>query len=138
MSQSSAKVPPRYRVLQGCGSAGWSISESVTEMCAAGVSRELVSRDDELGVGIATHAVDGAGSASANGVGVAAGMLGGNGDGTIGAAHDGAIVIEWIRAAEVDDEASVLRTAHKGDRGADFNAEGFVRLGIGDVGGSGR
>ena len=79
---------------------GWSISESVNEMCTAGVSRELVSRDDELGVGIATHAVDGAGSASANGIGVAAGMLGGDGDGTVGAAHDRAFVIEGIGAAE--------------------------------------
>src|SRR5260370_18789754 len=100
--------------------------------------RELVSGNDELGGGIATHAVDGAGGTSTNGVGVAAGMLSSDGDGTIGPTHDGTFVIKGIGAAEVDDEASVLRTAHKGDRGADFNAEGFVGLGVGNIGGSGR
>ena len=94
---------------------GWSISESVTEMCTAGVSRELVSRDDELGVGIATHTVNGAGRASAHGIRVATWMLGGDGDGTIGAAHDRAFVIEGIGVPKSDDEASVLRTAHKRD-----------------------
>jgi hypothetical protein len=109
------------------------MNESVTEMCAAGVSRELVSRNDELGVGVATHAVNGAGRASAHGIRVATWMLGDDGDGSIGAAHDRPFVIEGIRAAEVDDEACVLRTAHEGDGGSDFNAEGFVLLGVGDA-----
>jgi hypothetical protein len=101
------------------------------------MSQESVGRDDELGVGIATHAVNGAGRTSAHGIRVATWMLGGDGDGTIGAAHDGAIVIEWIRTAEVDDEASVLRTAHKSDRGSDFDTESFVGLGVGNARGSG-
>ena len=102
-------------------------------MCAAGVTRELVSRDDELGVGIAAHAVDGAGSASANGAGVAAGMLGDHGDGSIGAAHDRPFVVKWIGAAEVNNEAGILGTAHERDASSNFNAEGFVLLGVGDA-----
>src|SRR6516162_11516253 len=99
-------------------------------MCAAGVTRELVSRDDELGVGIAAHSVDGAGSASANGVGVAAGMLGDHGDGSIGTAHDRPFVVKWIGAAEVNNEAGILGTAHERDASSNFNAEGFVLLGV--------
>jgi hypothetical protein len=60
-------------------------------------------------------------------------MLGDHGDGSIGTAHDRPFVVEGIRAAEVDDEACVLGTAHEGDRGSDFNAEGFVLLGVGDA-----
>ena len=86
-------------------------------------------------VGIATHAIDGAGGAGANGVGVATGMLGGNADGTISATHDRAFVVKWIGAAEVNDEAGILGTARKGDGGTNFNAEGSVGLGIGNVGG---
>jgi hypothetical protein len=69
---------------------------------------ELIGRDDELRVGVAAHGVDGAGGASANGVGVAAGMLRDDGDGTVGAAHDGTFVIEGIGVAEVNDEAGVF------------------------------
>jgi hypothetical protein len=94
------------------------------------LSRELVGGNDELGVSVAAHAVDGAGNASAHGVGVAAGMLGGDGDRPIGTTYDGTFVVEGIGAAEVDDEASVLRTAHKGNGGPNSNAEGFIGLGV--------
>ena len=99
--------------------------------------RELVSGNDQLGVGVAAHPVDGAGGASADGVGVAAGMLGGEGNGAIRAAYDGALVIEGIGSAEVDDEAGVLGTARKCDGGAHLNTEGFVGLGIGNARGRG-
>jgi hypothetical protein len=98
---------------------------------------ELVGGDDELGVGVAAHAVDGAGSASANRIGVAAGMFGDHGDGTVSAAHDGALVIEGIGAPEIDDKTGVSRATHKGNRRADFNTEGFVGLSVGKVRGSG-
>jgi hypothetical protein len=101
------------------------------------MSRELVGGNNELSVGVAAHAVDGAGSASANGIGVTARMLGGNGDGTISAAHDRAFMVKGIGAAEVNDEARVLGTAHKRDAGSNFNAEGFVGLGVGNARGSG-
>jgi len=100
-------------------------------------SEESIGGNDELGVGLATHAVDGAGGASANRVGVTAGMLGDHSDGTIRTAHDGALVIEGIGAAEVNDEAGVLRGAGEGDGGANFDAEGFVRLGVGNARGRG-
>lgn len=102
-----------------------------------GMSQELVSGDDELRVGIAAHAVDCACGASTDGVSVAAGMLGGNGDGTISATHDRALVVKWIGAAEVNDEAGILGTAHERDARSNFNAERFVRLGVGNVGRSG-
>ena len=98
---------------------------------------ELVCGNDQLGVGVATHPVDGAGCASADGVGVAAGMLGGDGNGAIRAAYDGALVIEGIGSAEVDDEAGVLGIACKCDAGAHLNTEGFVGLGIGNARGRG-
>src|SRR6266550_2895528 len=81
--------------------------------------RELVSGNDQLGVG------------------VAAGMLGGEGNGAIRAAYDGALVIEGIGSAEVDDEAGVLGTARKCDGGAHLNTGGFVGLGIGNARGRG-
>src|SRR5258708_30092560 len=89
---------------------------------------ELVSRNDQLGAGVAAHPVDGAGGASADGVGVAAGMLGGDGNGAIRAAYDRAFMIEGIASAEVDDKAGVLGTARKCDGGAHLNTEGFVGL----------
>jgi hypothetical protein len=46
-------------------------------------SRRLVGGNDELRVVLAAHAVDGAGGASTNGVGVATGMLGDDRDGAI-------------------------------------------------------
>jgi len=100
-------------------------------------SRELVGGNDELGVGIAAHAVDGAGSASTNRIGVAAGMFGDDSDGTIRTAHDGTLVIEGIGAAEVNNEAGILGSAHESDAGANFNAEGFVFLGTGNAWGRG-
>lgn len=96
-------------------------------------SRGLVGGNDELGVGVAAHAVDGAGSACTNRIGVAAGMFGDDSDGTIRTAHDGALVIERIGAAEVNNEAGVLGSAHKSNAGAHFNAEGFVFLGTGNA-----
>ena len=57
----------------------------------------------------------------------------GYGDGPIGTAHDGALMIKRIRVAEIKDEAGVLRGAGKGDSGASFDAEGFVGLGAGDA-----
>ncbi len=79
-----------------------------------------------MGVGVAAHAVDGAGRASSDGVAVATGMLGRDGNGAIRSSYDRAIVIEWIGAAIVDHEARVLRTAHKGDAGSHLHTECFV------------
>ena len=87
---------------------------------------KLVSRNDQLGVGVATHPVDSAGRASPDRVRVATGMLGGDGNGAIRAAYDCTLVIKRVGAAVVDHEARVLGTTHKGDAGAHFNAEGFV------------
>ena len=61
-------------------------------------------------------------------------MFGSEGDGTISAAHDTACVIEGVGAAEVNDEAGVLRGAGERDGGADLNTEGFVGLGVGNAG----
>jgi len=97
------------------------------------LSRELVGRNNELGVRIAAHAINGSGDASSDGVGVAAGMLGGDCDRAIGTSYDGAFVIEGIGSTEVDDEPGVLRTAHKSNSGPCFNAEGFVGLGVGNA-----
>ena len=91
-----------------------------------GMCRELGGGNDERGVGIATNTVDSASGACTNGVGVAAGMLSSDGDGTIGATHDGAFVIKGMGAAEINEEARVFGAAHKGDGRADFNAEGLV------------
>ena len=60
-------------------------------------------------------------------------MFGGDGNGTIGAAYDGTFVIEGIGAAEVDDEAGIPGITHKGDGGANFDAEGFVGLSVGNA-----
>jgi hypothetical protein len=97
------------------------------------LSRELVGRNNELGVRIAAHAIDGSGDASSDRVGVAAGMLGRDCDRAIGTSYDGAFVIEGIGTTEVDDEPGVLRTAHKSNSGPCFNAEGFVGLGVGNA-----
>ena len=64
-------------------------------------------------------------------------MLGDHGDGTIGAAHDGAFMVKGIGTTEVNHEAGVFGATHKSDCGADLNAEGLVGLGIGDARGSG-
>jgi len=96
-----------------------------------GLNRESVGRNNQLGVGVAAHTVDSTRGASSDRIGVAAWMLGGHGNGAIRAAHDGTLVIKWISTVEVDDEASVFRTAHKGDGGADLNAEDFVGFCVG-------
>ena len=67
-----------------------------------------VGGNNELRVSIAAHAIDRAGGASSDRVGVAAGMLGRDGDGAIGAADDGTLVIEGVCGAKIDDEARVL------------------------------
>jgi hypothetical protein len=53
-----------------------------------------IGGNDELSISIAAHAIDRAGGASSDGVGVTAGMLCRDGDGAIGAADDGTLVIE--------------------------------------------
>ena len=60
-------------------------------------------------------------------------MLGGHGNGTIGAANDGTFVIKGVGAAEVDDEAGIPGITHKGDGGSNFDAEGFVGLSVGNA-----
>src|SRR5208283_125896 len=99
---------------------------SRAKLIARRMCRELVGGNDELGVALAAHAINGSCSASPNGIGVAARMLGGDGDGSISAARDGAFVIEGIGAAEINDEARVFRATHKDDGGAHFNAESLV------------
>ena len=93
---------------------------------ARGLNRESVGRNNQLGVGVAAHTVDRTRGASSDRIGVAAWMLGGHGNGAIRAAHDGTLVIKRIGTVEVDDEASVLRTAHKGDAGSHLHTECFV------------
>lgn len=97
-------------------------------------SLELVGGNDQLGVGVTAHPVDSAGGASSDGIGVAARMLGRDGDRAIGTAQDGTFVIERIVGAEVDDKAGAPRAAHKSDGSADFNTEGFVGLGVRNIG----
>ena len=92
--------------------------------------RELVGRDDELCVYIPAHSVDGAGSTGPYRIGVAAGMLGGNGDGAIRTADDRTIVIKGIFGTEIDDETGVLGAPFERDAGADFNAERLVGFGV--------
>lgn len=61
-----------------------------------------------------------------------AGMLSSDGEGTIGATHDGTFVIKGIAAAENHDEARVFgATRHRGDGRADFNS--LVGLGVGSA-----
>jgi hypothetical protein len=97
---------------------------------ARGNEWKSVSGNNQLGVSVAAHAVDRAGRASADGVGVATRMLGGDGNGAIRAAYDGALMIEWVGAAVIDHEARVLGIAHKGHGRPHLNTEGFVGLGV--------
>jgi hypothetical protein len=46
-------------------------------------------------------------------------------------------MIKWFSLAEVDNEARILRTAHKGDGGTHLNAEGLVGFGVGNARGCG-
>ena len=64
-------------------------------------------------------------------------MFCGDGDGAIRATDDGAIVIEGIGVAEVDDGAGVFRAAREGDGGAGLNAKGLIGFGAGDAWGGG-
>lgn len=90
-----------------------------------------------MSVGVAAHAIDRAGGASADGIRVATWMFGGDGDGTIRAANDRTFVGKGILLAEVNDETSVFGTGGESNCGADFNAEGFVGFGVGDTRSSG-
>jgi len=64
--------------------------------------------DYELGYVVAAHAVGRSGRARSYRVRIAARMLGGHGNGPIGTAHDGALVVQRIGGAEIKDEARVL------------------------------
>jgi len=64
-------------------------------------------------------------------------VLRGDGNRAIGAANDRTFVTEGVGAAEVDNEAGILGIAHKSDGSANFNAKGFVGLGIGNARGRG-
>ena len=86
-----------------------------------------------MSVSVAAHAVDRAGGAGADGVGVATRMFGGDGDGTIRAAANGTFVVKRIVLAEVNDETDALGTGRKRYGGAHLNAESFVGLGVGDA-----
>ena len=81
----------------------------------------------------AAHAVHGSGGTRPDRIGIAAGMLGGYGDGPIGTAHDGALVVKGIGGAEIQDKPRVLGRASEGEGGASLDAEGFVGLGAGDT-----
>lgn len=96
-------------------------------------TRESVGGNDELRVGIAAHAHDRTGGASANGIGVATWVFGRDGNRAIRAADDGAIVVKGVVLAEINDKTRVLGTSGESDGGADLNAEGFVGLGVRDT-----
>jgi len=83
-----------------------------------------------LSDGVAAHAVDRAGSASADGIGVATRMFSRDGYGTICAANDGTFVVKGIFLPEIDDETRVLGTSGESDGGADLNAKWLVGLSI--------
>src|ERR1700752_3538824 len=77
---------------------------------------------------------NGARGARSDGVCVAAGVFCSDSDRAVGAADDRTLMIEGIGFAEVDDEASIFGTTHKGDCGTNFDAERLVRLGVGNAG----
>jgi hypothetical protein len=90
-----------------------------------------------LRVGVTAHAIYGARGAGSDGVGVATGVFCSDGDRTVGTADDRTLMIEGIGFAEVDDEPSIFGTTHKGDCGANLDAEDLVRLGVRNTGGRG-
>jgi len=94
---------------------------------------EALRNDDELYVGLAAHAVDGAGPAGSGGVLVASGFLGHSGDAAVRAADDGAAVIEWRVGAKVDDEPDVFAGALPLDLGSGFDTEEGVAFGVRDA-----
>jgi len=100
------------------------------------VSQEegLIRGDDKLYVGLAAHAVDGAGPAGSCGVLVASGFLGHSGDGAVRAADDGSGVIEWRVGAKVDDKPDVFAGALPLDLASGFDTEERVAFGIRNVG----
>src|ERR1700739_1927885 len=57
-------------------------------------------------------------------------MLGGDGNRAIGAAKNGAWVVEGIGVPEVDDEPSVLGTGHESHACAHLDTKCFVGLGV--------
>ena len=95
--------------------------------------RELVGGNDELSGRVAAHAVNGAGGASADGIGVATRMFGGDGDGAICASDDRTFVVKGIVLTEVDNETGVFGTGRENDGGAYLNAERFVGFCVGDT-----
>jgi len=98
-----------------------------------GRRQESVGGNDELRVSVAAHAANGAGGASADGIGVATRMLGDDGDGAICAANDGTFMVKGIVLTEVDDETGVFGTGGESDGGADLNAERFVGFCVKDT-----
>jgi hypothetical protein len=96
-------------------------------------TRELVGGNDELSGRVATHAVNGAGCAGADGIGVATRMFSGDGYGAICASNDGTFMVKGIIFTEVDDESGVFGTAGESDGGADLDAERFVAFRVGDA-----
>jgi len=72
--------------------------------------RKLLGGNDELSDGVAAHAVDRARRARADGILVATGVFGGDGDGTIRAANDRTFVVKGVVFAEVNHETGVLGT----------------------------
>ena len=70
--------------------------------------RSLLVGNDELRDVLAAHAVDRSRRTRAQRIGIAARMLGGNRNGPIGPAHNGALVIKGIGIAKIYDEAGVL------------------------------
>lgn len=95
------------------------------------MNQELIGGNDKLCVGVSAHALDSAGSASADRIGVATGMFGSDGDGTIRAPDDGTFMVEGIVLAEVNDETGVLGTGRKRYGGAHLNAKRLVGLSVG-------
>lgn len=72
--------------------------------------RKLLGGNDELSDGVAAHAVDRARGASTDGILVATGVFGGDGDGTIRAANDRTFVVKGVVFTEVNHETGVLGT----------------------------
>ena len=85
-----------------------------------------------MGLGVAAHAVHSASGAGSNRVCIAARMFSRDGNRTIGATDNGPLMIERIGAAEIDDKAGVLGTAHEGHVGTNFNAKRFIGFGVGN------
>jgi hypothetical protein len=92
----------------GCTDTAWC---ALTLRPGCNTILELVGGNDELSVGVAAHAIDRAGGASANRKGVATWMFGSDGDGTIRAANDGTFVVKGVVLTKVNNETGVLGTS---------------------------